>query len=97
MNQPGTSSGAIAATSGAQQITGPGVLLWAQLQGASGTDVFTIYDGTSTGGLMLCSLEAKVAATNVTANISQGVCFNTGLYVVVTGTSSTGILHYRRN
>ncbi len=95
MNQPGTSSGQIAVTSGAQTVTGAGVLLSAELLGGTTANAFTIYDGTSTSGLMLANLQ-NVTAVTVQEAFPQGVCFNTGLYVVVSGTGSKGCLHYRR-
>lgn len=97
MNQPGTTSDSIAVTTGAQKVTGPGVLLFAQLLGGSTANAFTIYDGTSTSGKMLVNLQNVTAGVSVSENLSQGVVFNVGLYVVVSGTSSTGILHYRAN
>lgn len=97
MNQPATSTGSIAVTAGAQTITGPGVLLFAQLMGGTTLNAMTIYDGTSTSGLMLINLQNVVANTNTIAQPPQGVVFNTGLFIVVSGTGSTGIAHYRRN
>ena len=97
MNQPGTSSGSIAVTTGTQQVTGSGILLFAQLVGGSTANAFTIYDGTSTSGKMLANIQNATAGVSASEDFAQGVVFNTGLYVVVSGTSSTGILHFRLN
>jgi hypothetical protein len=73
------------------------VLLLSQLTAASGAPgTVTVYDGTSTSGLQLSNLSA-LASTSVNAAVEGGVVFNTGLYVVVTGTGATAILSYRRN
>jgi hypothetical protein len=97
MNQPGTSTGAIAVTAGAQTITGPGVLLSVECVGGSAAGTVTVYDGTSTSGLRLCSLAGVAIGVTQVASFPQGIVFNTGLFVVVAGTASTGCLTYRRN
>lgn len=97
MNQPGTSTGAIAVTAGVQQISGPGVLLFASCTGGSAAGTLTIYDGTSTSGLRLIDLAGVGIGVSQTAPTEGGVVFNTGLFVVVSGSGSIGIIHYRRN
>lgn len=95
MNQPATSTGEIAVTAGTQQVTGPGVLLHAELLGGTTANAFTIYDGTSTAGLKLVNVQNVTAGVAVIDDLAQGVVFNTGLFVVVSGTGSKGIAHYR--
>ena len=97
MDQPGTSSGAIAVTTGAQTITGPGILLNASLIGGTTANVFTIYDGTSTSGIMLANIQNTTAGVSSQEHYQGGIVFNTGLYVVVSGTGSKGLLTYRLN
>lgn len=97
MYQPGTSSGSIAVTAGAQKITGPGVLLSANLMGGTTANHFTIYDGTSTSGLLLIDLANVTAGVSLPSNFEGGLVFNTGIFVVVSGTGSTGSFTYRLN
>jgi hypothetical protein len=92
--QPGTSSGSIAVTAGTQVVSGPGLLTYAQCVGGSAAGTVTIYDGTSTSGLLLVNIAGVPIGTTGTADISSQVVFNTGLFVVVAGTGSTGCLHY---
>lgn len=96
MYQPGTSSGSIGVTAGTQTVTGSGVLLLGQITAAAATSTIQIYDGTSTSGLLLCNLSV-VANTSQNAIVEGGLVFNTGLFVVVTGTAAVGLLSYRRN
>lgn len=97
MVQPGTSSGQIAVTSGTQQTTGPGVLMSAELLGGTTANAFTIYDGTSTSGTMLANIQNVTAGVSVFETYPSGIAYNYGLYVVVSGTGSKGILTYRQN
>lgn len=97
MNQPGTSSGAIAVTAGSQVVTGGGVLLYVECDSGSAAGTVTVYDGTSTSGLLLSNLKGVPIGTTGNAHIPQGVVFNNGLFVVVSGTASVGVVHYRLN
>lgn len=97
MYQPGTSTGSIAVTSGSQKVTGPGILLYANLVGGTTGNHLTVYDGTSTSGLLLIDLANVTAGVSTSANFEGGIVFNTGLYVVVSGSGSTGSLTYRLN
>jgi len=60
--------------------------------GAAGT--ISVYDGTSTSGILLVTLAGVPQGTSQFANIANGVAFATGLYVVVSGTASVGTVHY---
>ena len=94
--EPAISSGAIAVTTGAQQVTGQGVLTYASLLGGTTANTFAIYDGTSTSGTLLAEV-INTAVVSQDANIpAHGVQFQFGLYVVVSGSGSKGVLHYRR-
>lgn len=96
MEQPATSSGAIAVTAGVQKVTGTGVLLLAQIMSAAATSTIIVYDGTSTSGLVLAQLSAAATTTSI-SNLSAGIVFNTGLFVAVTGLASSGLIAYRLN
>lgn len=93
--QPATSSGSIAVTTGAQTVTGAGTLLHIECIGGSAAGTVTVYDGTSTAGKMLVSLAGVAIGTTQICDLGQGVVFNTGLFIVVSGAASQGIVHYR--
>ncbi len=95
-DQPLTSSGAIAVTAGTQVMTGPGVLGSATITAAAANSTVQVYDGTSTAGLLLMSA-ATTANTSNGDSVDQGLVFNTGLFVVVTGAAAVGTVKYRRN
>ena len=97
MNQPGTSSGEIAVTAGTQVVTGSGVLLHVELLGGTTANAVTIYDGTSTSGTKIANVQNVSAGVTSVKDIAQGIVFNTGLYVVVSGAGSTGNVVFRRN
>lgn len=102
MNQPSTSSGAIAVTAGAQVVPAnsvasqlvSGVLTNLQCLAGSAAGTVMIYDGTSTSGVLLASLNAVPTGTTQFANISNGVCFTKGLFIVVSGTGAQAVVHY---
>lgn len=106
-NEPSTSSGSIAVTAGTQIVPNntndaqggapaSGVLVSAQVVAAGAAATMQIYDGTSTSGVLLVSLQAATNATQF-ANIAQGIAFVNGLFVVVTGTGAKGVLSYTLN
>ena len=102
MIEAATSSGAIAVTAGAAVVPSAsrtsqlnsGVLTSVQCVAGSAAGTVTVYDGTSTAGTILASLNGVPVGTTQFANISIPVVFSTGLYVVVSGTGTTAILHY---
>lgn len=97
MNQPGTSTGAIALTAGTQSVTGSGILLSVECVGGSAAGTVTVYDGTSTGGTRLASLAGVAIGTTQVVTFPQGVVFNKGLFIVVSGTGATGSATFRLN
>lgn len=96
MSSPGTSSGSIAVTVGTQVVSGPGRLCLAQCTAGSAAGTMSVYDGTSTSGLLLAQIAGVPIGTTQTCEVSNTVVFNTGLFVVVSGTASTGLIHYIR-
>lgn len=96
MYEPGTSSGAIGVTGGVQTVTGPGVLLLAQITAAAAVSTLIVYDGTSTSGLVLANISV-VANTTQSSMPECGIAFNTGLFIVTTGAASSSLVVYRRN
>lgn len=93
--EPSTSSGSIAVTTGVQQVVGQGILTYASVVGGTTGNALTIYDGLSTSGLLLAEVK-NATAVSQDANIpAVGVRYNVGLFVVVSGTGSTAVLHYQ--
>ena len=65
--------------------SGHGGLIAAVLKAGSADASATIYDGTSTGGVIMCTLTA-LAGTSVSAFFGEGgIVFNTGLHMVPAG------------
>lgn len=103
MVQPSTSSGLIAVTAGASVVpaatvtsqANQGVVTAVECTAGSGAGTMTLYDGTSTAGIALVTLAAVPVGTTQWAPIPQGVVFSNGLFIVVSGTGSTAIVHYR--
>lgn len=102
MSQPATSSGSIAVTVGAQVVPSAsatsqlmsGYLTSVVCTGGSAAGTVSVYDGTSTAGLLLCTLAGVPIGTTEVFNISEGVVFSRGLFIVVSGTGSSAVLHY---
>lgn len=97
--QPSTSSGSIAVTAGAAVITNTsqvnsGILKYVSVTGGSAAGTIRVYDGTSTSGVLLAEIAGAAIGVTIAQNLSDGVAFASGLFVVVSGTGSTGVLHY---
>ena len=103
MHEPGTSSGSIAVTAGTQLIplnannTSDGILLHIECTGGSSAGTIQVYDGTSTAGILLAQVAGVPAGTTQSHYFSNGVAFVNGLFVVVSGTGSVGLVHYKLN
>lgn len=93
--EPSTSSGSLAVATNTV-LSGPGVLTSLVVTGGSAAGTAIVYDG-GASGLELCRLAGVPAGTTQIYDLSHGVCFNTSLVVVVSGTASTASVHYRRN
>lgn len=102
MSQPATSSGSIAVTAGAAVIPAAtrtsqvysGIFYALTVSGGSAAGTATVYDGTSTSGVVIAQLSGVAIGTSQTFNISNGCAFANGLFIVVSGTASTALVHY---
>jgi len=76
-------------TAGTQIKTGAGSFLgWSiNVAGTGGANLFTLYDGTSTSGAVIGIFSTVATTVPLRPN---GVAFKTGLFVVLTGTSTSG-------
>ncbi|SRR6266576_3380099 len=86
---PAKYSNFAATTAGSQIKTGAGLFLgWnINIAGTGGANIFTLYDGTSTGGAVLGIF--STAATTAPLRPSP-ITFKTGLFIVLTGTTTSG-------
>lgn len=86
---PSKYSNFAATTAGSQIKTGAGLFLgWEiNIAGTGGANIFTLYDGTSTGGAVIGIF--NTAATTAPLRPTP-VAFKTGLFIVLTGTSTSG-------
>jgi len=86
---PGKYSNFAATTAGTQIKTGTGLFLgWSiNTAGTGGANLFTLYDGTSTAGSVIGIF--STAATTIPLK-PNAVAFKTGLFLVLTGTSTSG-------
>jgi hypothetical protein len=75
-------------TAGTQVKTGAGFLLGLNVNtaGTGGANVFTLYDGTSTAGPII----GVFPTTPVSVVDVNPVAFTTGLFAVLTGTTTSG-------
>lgn len=78
-----------ATTAGTQIKTGAGYFLgWTiNTAGTGGANLFTLYDGTSTSGTVIGIFSTAATTTQPRPN---AIAFSTGLFVVLTGTSTSG-------
>lgn len=91
-----TSTGSLAATTGAQAIAIGCSVTDVQLV-SNGTVAATmqIYDGKDTTGVMLANLSIPAStATPQFMAFNIPVYADKGVYYVITGTGATGIIHY---
>jgi len=78
-----------ATTAGTQIKTGAGSFLgWnINVAGTGGVNLFTLYDGTSTSGAVIGIFGTTATTIPLRPN---AIAFKTGLFVVLTGTSTSG-------
>ena len=104
MSQPATSSGSIAVTAGATVIPSAagtsqlksGTVHTVILTPAAAASTLQLYDGTSTAGTLICSITAAANTASTIVNMGESGCaYATGLYIVITGASAVGTVHYK--
>jgi len=90
---PGAGAGSFknfnANTAGTQVKTGAGTLLGLNVNtaGTGGANVMTLYDGTSSAGPIIGVFPTTPAQV---VNLNNSIAFNTGLFVSLTGTTTSG-------
>lgn len=95
MHQPyATSTGSLAASAGAQVVSLECTLTKGSVTPAAADAVLTIYDGTSTAGVVLLAITVKASTATVIETINIPVYANKGLFYTLTGAGATAVIHY---
>ncbi|GAC1501963.1 MAG: hypothetical protein NVS1B10_06490 [Candidatus Saccharimonadales bacterium] len=89
-----TSSGVLAVSTGAQVTSLECTLSSVQVTPAAADAVLTVYDGTSTAGLVLANLTVKASTATLVYPVNVPCYANKGIYYTLTGAAATAIIHF---